>query len=329
MKKISIIIPMYNSFHMMGRCLGVMEKQTAAEIELIIVDDCSKDDSFEKAQEYAAASKLDIKVVKNDRNGGPGYSRNHGLEYVTGDYVTFIDSDDYLADNFSEAIAPLLDIDVDCVIFDYLNVDEKGNTISHGKSIGTRTVIPGYMDPKFAFVYTYGSTCGKIYKSELVLKHGVKFGELFRSEDMLFTKCALAFVQSVYYSNQELYMYVQHSGSLMHNEALLDERNSQIAFSILKDLINECNLSEELLAVELREVFYSTVLIKVAKREPRKAIVSYVKNNFSNAHFDNAYFADQPKHVKLVTLLAKYKLVFLISLIWKYKQKKRKKAVTG
>lgn len=327
MKKVSIIVPMYNSFHMMGRCLNVIEKQEAAEIELIIVDDCSKDDSFEKAQEYAASSKLDIKVVKNDRNGGPGYSRNHGLRHITGDYVTFVDSDDYFTDNFTEVLAPLLETDIDCVIFDYLNVDENGNTISSGKSIGARKVTPGYIDPKFAFVYTYGSTCGKIYKSELILKNGVNFGEFFRGEDMLFTKGALAFAQKVYYLAAELYMYVQHLGSLMHNELLLDERNSQRAYDLLKRSISTNGCEEELLAIELREVLYSTVLIKVAKKEPRATIVEYIRKKCTKKHLKNKYFLNQVKRVKLVVRLAYHKNIFAISLICKYKQRKKQSAI--
>ena len=251
MKKISIIVPVYNSFHMMGRCLEVLEKQASADIELIIVDDCSKDDSFARATEYAKSSKLNIKVIKNDRNGGPGYSRNNGLKHVTGDYITFVDSDDYFADNFTEELAPLLEQDIDCVIFDYLNVDEQGNTISGGKSIGMGEIVPGYIDSRVAFVYTYGSTCGKIYKSEIVLNNDVKFGDFFRGEDMLFTKTALAFSQKVYYLASKLYMYVQHSGSLMHNESLLDERNSQRAFELLKNSVPADIFKEELQAIEL------------------------------------------------------------------------------
>ena len=65
----------------------------------------------------------------------------------------------------------------------------------------------------------------------------MRFGNMLRNEDMPFTKIAIALSESVYYCKKTLYLYVQHSNSLMHNENLLDERNSQIAISLVKEKI--------------------------------------------------------------------------------------------
>ena len=327
MKKISVIIPMYNSFHMMERNFSVLSKQVDAEIEIIIVDDCSADDSFIKAKEYAEKSELNIIVIKNDKNGGPGYSRNNGIKYATGDYFTFVDSDDYLSDDFSTIIAPYLAEEYDCVIFDYANVDENGTVLSYGKSIGGKNIQPGNLEPKTAFVYTYGSTCGKIYKKELVVNNDIRFGELFRNDDMPFTKVAIALSERVYYCNKCLYMYVQHSNSLMHNESLINEQNSQIAFSLLSEKLQGRGFEEELLALELREVLNNTVLIKVAKKESRKDIIQFIRLKYKKEHFKNKYFSDQPTYLKIISWCAYYRLIFLIKLIWKYKRWKRSKAV--
>ncbi len=326
MKKISVVIPMYNSFHMMGRNLSVLSNQKDAEMEIIIVDDCSTDDSYTKAKEYAD-NRSNIVVIKNKKNGGPGYSRNNGINYATGDYITFVDSDDYLSDDFSAVISPLLLEEYDCIIFDYMNVSREGTILSYGKSIGCKNILPGMLEPKAALVYTYGSTCGKIYKRQLVVENDIRFGELFRNDDMPFTKTAIALSRNVYYCEKYLYMYVQHPNSLMHNEKLLDEINSQTAFSLMKEKLQGLGFEQELLALELREVLNNTVIIKVAKKEKRKNILRYIRSNYKKEHFKNKYFSDQPMYLKIISWCAYYKMIFLLNLIWKYKCWRRSNAV--
>ena len=326
MKKVSIVIPMYNSFHMMERNLSVLSNQKDIEIEIVIVDDCSTDDSYSKAKEYAG-EKPNIVVVKNDKNGGPGYSRNNGIQYTTGEYITFVDSDDYLSDDFSTTIAPLLSREYDCIIFNYENVDEKGSVLSYGKSIGGKNILPGVIEPRAALVYAYGSTCGKIYRRDLIVENDIKFGELFRNDDMPFTKVAIALSKSIYYCDKRLYKYVQHSNSLMHNENLLDEKNAQTAFDLVREKLQAKGLEEELISLELREVLNNTVLTKVAKREKRKDILQYIRHNYRKEHFNNKYFSDQPTYLKIISLCAYFRWISLIKLIWKYKRWKRNRAV--
>lgn len=327
MKKISVIIPMYNSFHMMERNFSVLSKQVDAEIEIIIVDDCSADDSFIKAKEYAEKSELNIIVIKNDKNGGPGYSRNNGIKYATGDYITFADSDDYFAEDFTKVLSPLLEANWDCVIFDYANVDKDGNFISAGKSMGSVESGQGEVSTQRAFVYAKGAPWGKIYRKEIIIQNNIRFLNLFRAEDMPFTKHAIAMSKKIYYCSAQLYQYVQLSTSLMHNDNLIDEKNCQLAFSYLKENLSSDTFKEELLAVELREILNNTVLIKVAKKESRKDIVQYICFNYKKEHFKNKYFSDQPTYLKIISYCAYYRLLFLIKLIWKYKCWKRRKRV--
>ena len=326
MKKISIVVPMYNSFHMMKRNLDVLTKQTKAEIELIIVDDCSTDDSLSAANEYASRSSFDVIVIQNEKNGGPGVCRNIGIAHATGDYVTFVDSDDYFSDNYTEILAPLLETDVDCVIYDYCTVDENGNHLATGKSIENSAVVQGYVDARIALTYTAGSTMCKIYRREALLRSGAQFGEYFRNEDMPFTKHAIALSESVYYCAEYLYHYVQMSTSLMHNTKLLDERNCQRSFSILAERLSGRDLDRELLAIELREVLNTTVLIKIQKKESRASIRQYIRSHYSKAHIRNPYFANLPKHVKIISYCAYYKSILALTLILKYKEHKQKKS---
>ena len=95
MAKISIIVPVYNVSKYLKRSLDSLINQTLKDLEIIIVNDGSTDNSLDICQEYASLDNR-IKVISKE-NGGPSSARNYGLRYVTSDYVAFIDSDDYVA----------------------------------------------------------------------------------------------------------------------------------------------------------------------------------------------------------------------------------------
>lgn len=101
MPKVSVIVPMYNTEKFLRPCLDSILKQTLDDIEIIIVDDCSTDNSFKIASEYAKKHS-NIRLVRQAKNSGVAAARNMGLHYAKGKYISFIDSDDYIQDNMLE-----------------------------------------------------------------------------------------------------------------------------------------------------------------------------------------------------------------------------------
>ena len=329
MCKLSIIIPMYNSFKYMKKNLKILEKQiNKNDFEVIIIDDCSSDTSFQDAKVYAKKTTLNISVYKNEKNLGPGVSRNEGIKYSSGDFITFIDSDDYVDSSFIVKIWRYLNEDIDCLIFDYALISENGSYISGGKSIGSKKITPGYIDNKEALVFVYGSTCGKIYRKKIIIDNNVRYGNLFRNEDMPFTKHALAKSSKIYYLAEELYYYVQVKTSLMHTEALMDEKNCQSGFDLLKKSIESDHLDVELESIELREVLNETVLIMIAKNLPLKKINDYVRKRYNKRYIKNKYFHMYPLYVKVVTILIYFRMYWIISLIWRYKKWKKQNQIS-
>ena len=102
MEKISIIIPLYNAENYISKCLDSIINQTYKNFEIIIINDKSKDDSWEVLNHYVSENlNINFKIVNNEVNLGLSKTRNKGMDLATGDYIFFMDNDDTLVDNFS------------------------------------------------------------------------------------------------------------------------------------------------------------------------------------------------------------------------------------
>ena len=327
MQILSVIIPMYNSFHLMERNLKIMEKCKSSDMEIVIVDDCSTDSSYKQLLQYTKTTSLNIKVIQNYRNSGPGFSRNCGIENATGKYITFLDSDDYFREDFFSIVSEYLDGELDCLIFDYEFVDYEGKRLGGGKSIGTDNITAGYVDTKKALVFAYGSTCGKIYKKSIIDQYHIRYGEFWRSEDMPFTKYAIAMSKKILYLPEELYKYVQLQTSLMHTTALTSEKNCQRAFSMLKTNLCNIGFETELRSIELREVLNNSVQIMITRKDSYVKVNQYVKMHYTWDHINNKYFREYPLYVKATSLLIFFRVYPAISMIVRYKKWRKAKRV--
>ena len=98
--KFSVIIPCYNSWQFMERGLRSLEEQSFSDFEVIFVDDCSTDDTYSRLITYQQSSTMNISVFRNEKNSGPGEARNNGIKRAQGEYLAFLDSDDWYEKDF-------------------------------------------------------------------------------------------------------------------------------------------------------------------------------------------------------------------------------------
>lgn len=133
MEKVTLIVPVYNVEKYLRRCLDSLLNQTYDNIEILCVNDCSPDNSQDILEEYEKAGR--IKVIVNDENLGLGKSRERALNKSTGNYVMFIDSDDYIAADYVEKyINAMKHGDYDIVIGGYTrDIDGKKKTLCKTK----------------------------------------------------------------------------------------------------------------------------------------------------------------------------------------------------
>ena len=115
MYKISVIIPMFKARDYIDCCLASLGRQglTEEELEVLFIDDCSPDNTYEYARE-AASGRENIRVLKQEKNGGPGRARNRGIDEATGEYICFLDIDDmYVDGSFKEMYEAACSVEAD------------------------------------------------------------------------------------------------------------------------------------------------------------------------------------------------------------------------
>lgn len=290
----SVVIPCYNSFGLMARCLESLENQSDRDLEVVIVDDCSTDDSFEKLLSWQKTTPLKARVLRQKENRGPGAARNFGMDHCEGQYVTFLDADDFFEPDTLEALRPYAGAGYDAVIYDAF-LDWGGESKPLGM-VEMRGAQQGDLDSRTAFVYTRGSTMGKAYRLEFLRARDLRFGEYYRSEDIPFTKSALALSAKTYYLRRNLYHYVEVPTSIVHsNTARWDEesysRTEQIMAHHLKGL--DFDLENE--ACKLRGIYTQYIFIMLHEKRPAREIRAYIRSHYGKEAMKNPYISRYPR----------------------------------
>lgn len=252
---VSIVIPVYNVEHYVERCLKSVMAQTYERIEIIVVDDGSTDSSGEICDKIA---KHDTRItVYHKENGGLSDARNYGVEKATGEYITFIDSDDYVSADFIEylykmileskaevACCPLKRVCTDITIYDKNNKMPKTRVLSGYEA--TRELLGS--------LYTILVTaCGKLYKSELVKKHSFPVGR--KHEDEATTAKYYYEAERVVIGNRKLYAYYQNHESITHT--IGKKKNVDAIWS----MSHRARFLEEKKEVELAQKAWEKVLV--------------------------------------------------------------------
>jgi glycosyltransferase involved in cell wall biosynthesis len=279
----SIIVPVYNAEKYLSRCIDSILSQTLTDFELLLIDDGSSDNSGAICEEYARNdSRINVFYKKN---GGVSSARNLGIDKAQGEWVTFVDSDDWLADNFLEQMRnKALESNTDAVFCNcfYVYGEEiirkeiyTENTIEDGNSILKRFLI------RFG---TRSELWGKIIQRKYLnhrLKENVKIGEdfLYLIELYHCHDCKTAVITDY------LYYYRQLDSSAMNKSDLVYHNNQ-----LLKECLQFLRLHPEIETENPHEksVFILRLVSAVMKRDFRKQsknifMIKLLKDNYENA----------------------------------------------
>ncbi len=233
---VSVIIPVYNVSSCLWRCLDSVLSQTYRNMEIILVDDGSTDDSGEICDAFAARDGR-IKVLHQE-NGGLSAARNAGLEMMSGEYVTFIDSDDYVNRKYVEILtACAVSGDLDLVISGSVKFPDgtepcmdKTDAAEEGPVLYTARETAEQMMYRRITMYAHG----RLYRSRLFEKIRFPIGKFF--EDIPTTWQVLKQADSIAYIKRPLYYYRQRMGSIVR-DGNVHHRMDQVSF--VKRIVDE------------------------------------------------------------------------------------------
>lgn len=278
MPKVSIIVPFYNVENYIEKCLETLVNQTLKDIEIILVNDGSKDRSIDIVNKFLKQYPEKIVYLEKE-NGGLSDARNFGIPHAKGEYIAFLDSDDYVEKDMYENMYELAkkeDSDmVECDFYweypDKLKKDE--GIIYHGKK---------EMIEKVRVV-----AWNKLIKKEILEKSDVKFPKGLRYEDVEFTYKLVPYIEKVSFLKKPCVHYVQREGSISNKQ---NERNKEI-FDVLDNVINYYKENEiydtykdELEYVYVRYAFCSSLLriVKIKDEDIQQKLLDLTWDNVNN-----------------------------------------------
>lgn len=286
--EISVIVPVYNVEKYLDKCVrSLLNQKFAYNYEIILVNDGSTDSSGNIADKYAMEHSR-LKVL-HKKNGGLSSARNYGLRYARGKYITFVDSDDYVSDDYLSALHSMaMKYDADIVLTQICLMTEDEAEKYHKEEIETKLI-----DNKEAFWEVYiqkrvsWSACGKLIKKEILNKHKFPDGYYEDSASMyLFLDEAERVVVSDLRNN---YHYIRREGSItasrlsekhMRIFEVCDEienylKNNYIEWEYLSALIYQNAVLQLLTRINMSNDEYKNIFRKVLKKS-RKNIMKII-----------------------------------------------------
>lgn len=236
MDLVSIIVPVYNAEKVLKRCVDSILKQDYQNIEVILVDDGSKDTSLEIMNEYARQDER-VKAVHKE-NGGVSSTRNKGLDMASGKYIQFIDADDWLPfDSTKQLVRTMEDNDVDMAIGDFYRVVNEQASLKGSIKNGGIITRNEYADKMLLTPadFYYGVIWNKLYRRDIIEQHHLRMDEeISFSEDMIFNLEYLLYVEKIGVLKAPVYYYFLTEGSLVQQnlslKKLLKMKTSVISY---------------------------------------------------------------------------------------------------
>lgn len=231
---VSIIVPVYNVEKYLEKCLDCLVNQTLLNMEILVINDSSPDNSQEIIDRYVAKYPQVKSFIKP--NGGIADVRNYGLEKVMGEYFGFLDSDDYTTlDMFEKMYDKAIQEDADVVVSNFKWVSQHDEKIQ----------LEGpYKQGKEMMVKLFATLWNKIYKTDFVRSLDLEFPTGNRYEDACFLYCLTPHINKLAFIDEAFVSYVQHGASITHTNNV-QVKNMITVFKIIVDYFKTNNLYEE------------------------------------------------------------------------------------
>ncbi len=255
---VSIIVPIYNAEKYIARCLDNLLLQTIGNFEIIAVNDGSQDNSLAILLDYAKKNKY-IRVI-NQKNMGPSSARNKGILKAKGEYIGFVDVDDWIHENmYKEMFETAKRTKAELVMCNFMEEHEGGSNIYNslpwkdgtilGKEEIDNSLIPHLIGLPYEYAphnIIHGAVWRCLYKTEILKENNITFPEdLTFTEDLIFNLYFLKHIQSVAVCGKYFYHYVINKSSITQRYMPSMLASNLCAFSHLKQILGHKGFAEE------------------------------------------------------------------------------------
>ena len=294
--KVSIIIPVYNTEDYLRVCLESVLNQTLQEIEIIVVNDGSTDNSLEILKEYEMKHPEKLKVLHKE-NGGLSSARNYGLQYATGEFLAFVDSDDWIeTDMCEEMYNKAKEEQSDIVICDMVDHYPE-RVVYHHSSV---------FDNKF---HVTASACNKMFRTEFI--GDIRFPIGLWYEDLDFTTRQLMKTNKISVIHKGFYCCHCREVSIMNNNNAEKNKDILTVLERLDEFVNE-NGWQDKYASDMEYLYINHILITTINRLERqkniekRRVINYLRTEVRKKYpqiFKGDVFKTLPRNRKIIAYL--------------------------
>lgn len=286
--KLSIVAAVYNLEQYLPRCLDALVNQTLQEIEILCVDDGSTDSAPQIVDEYAKKYPEKIKVFHKP-NGGEFTTRNYGLERAQGEYVTFVDTDDWVEPNWAEKLYQTAkENDADLAVCGFERIDLETNQVVGKDMIGYGNCVKEMSGKDDFMLFINPAPWNKIYKREKI--KDLRFLDFRGFNDMIFLASSYTKINKVAYVPEVLYHYYLRYDSQIHTVNQQDVENFKKYLLELKALYIKNNQYEEMkyildllafLHLGISVMYRASYDKQIEMKKMMKQTIQYLDENFS------------------------------------------------
>ena len=318
--KLSVIVPVYNVENYLEKCLDSLVNQTLKKFEIIVVNDGSTDSSQKIIDKYAKK----YSNIKNylKKNSGLSDTRNFGIKHATGEYITFIDSDDWVRlDMYQKMYEKAKEEDFDIVACDinYIYPNHEERIYTNPKE-DTKNI-------KEVFINLYPTVCTKIFKRKVFIDNNLEFKSGVWYEDVELMYRMLPFIKNIGVVHEDFYQYIQREKSITSTVSpkiydYVYNFNGIIDYYKENNLYDEYDKELEYAYVRYVYATFIKTCLQYAKKEYLKAVDFAIKN--VSLHFPNyrrnKYFYKSKKGLYLIMFNK-----FIARILYRLRGKKNEK----
>ena len=326
--KISVIVPVYKTEKYLNRCIDSIINQTYKNLEIILVDDGSPDNSPSICDNY---SKKDQRIrVIHKKNGGSNSARNAGFEIATGEYITFVDSDDWIDLNMYEEMLKQVSNDVDIIRTELKKTDGQNEIGKQALPFNQLTLIDCTKDRKkllklVSDVKIHANICSMLVKKEIYDKCIPFDSDIAFGEDLVVALKTFCLCKNILFINKHYYNYFYNDKSISKNKDRFYKNANDLV--LLKEKILNTLKKYDFLNNSSEQDFLKCMLIKyrklIAERNKEKDFkecFNYICNiNDYKDTIQRINFGKLDFNSKVFYLLMKYKLTTITSIIYSLK----------